>query len=174
MTRRYFPSRTLVIGSLAIGLIAVTATIQMPTRLVWNASASVPIGLYAIRPVERLEVTQLVLAQPPAPLAAFLADGGYVGNGVPLLKRVAALPGQTVCRDGFEVTVDGATWATARERDRAGRPLPRWDGCRTLTEGEVFLLNWDEPGSLDGRYFGPLPSSAIVGGATPVWTGEER
>lgn len=174
MTHRRFPWRTLAVGQIAVGLIAITAVVQMPTRLVWNASASVPLGLYAIHAVERLEVTQLVLAQPPAPLAAFLADGGYVGNGVPLLKRVAALPGQTVCRSGLVVTVDGATWATARERDRAGRPLPRWDGCRTLTEGEVFLLNWDEPGSLDGRYFGPLPSSAIVGRATPVWTDEER
>ena len=62
----------------------------------------------------------------------------------------------------------------ARERDRRGRPLPVWQGCRLVAEGEVFLMNWDEPASLDGRYFGPIPSSAIVGRAEPLWTFEEK
>ena len=35
--------------------------------------------------------------------------------------------------------------------------------------GEVFLLNAD-PRSLDSRYFGPLPASAVVGRAQAVWT----
>lgn len=174
MTHRPFPWRMLLIGQLAAGLIAITAVVDMPTRLVWNASESVPLGLYAVRPVERLEVSQLVLARPPEPIAAFLAANGYVGAGVPLLKRIAALPGQTVCRHGLDVTVDGETWAMARERDRLDRALPRWNGCRTLGDDEVFLMNWDEPASLDGRYFGPLPRSSIIGHATPVWTDEER
>lgn len=169
---RPFPWRALIAGQIAVGALALTAVVDLPTKLVWNASASVPIGLYAIEPIDRLEVTQLVLARPPEPLAAFLSDSGYVGIGVPLLKRIAALPGQTICRDGLALIVDGATWATARERDRLGRPLPRWSGCRTLIDGEVFLMNWDEPSSLDGRYFGPLPARSIVGRAIPVWTRE--
>ena len=35
-------------------------------------------------------------------------------------------------------------------------------------------MNWDEPQSLDSRYFGPFPLSAIVGRAEPVWTFEEE
>ena len=62
----------------------------------------------------------------------------------------------------------------ARERDRRGRPLPIWQGCRVIANGEVFLMNWDEPASLDGRYFGPTPFSAIVGRAEPLWTFEEE
>lgn len=170
---RRFAWRTLIAAQAGVALLAVTSAVDLPTKLVWNASASVPIGLYTIEPIGRMNVTQLVLARPPEPLAAFLADSGYVGVGVPLLKRIAALPGQTVCRDGLDVKVDGVTWATARERDRLGRPLPRWAGCRTLTDGEVFLMNWEEPSSLDGRYFGPLPARSIVGRATPVWTRED-
>lgn len=151
-------------------LLGLSALSPPDTRLVWNASASVPIGLYSIGPVVRLEVTDLVLAQPPEPLATFLHEGRYVPRGVPLLKRVAALPGQRVCRNGLEVTVDGVPFATARERDRMGRTLPIWHGCRLIAEGEVFLLNFDEPSSLDGRYFGPLAASSIVGRATPLWT----
>ena len=55
-------------GQLAIG------TKPVPW-LVWNASESVPIGLYALRPVEELRVTELVVAMPPEPLASLLADG---------------------------------------------------------------------------------------------------
>ena len=49
------------------------------------------------------------------------------------------------------------------EHDRRGRDLPVWQGCRVIAQGEVFLMNWDEPESLDSRYFGPIPLSAIVG-----------
>lgn len=75
---------------------------------------------------------------------------------------------------GALVTIGGTATALARQRDQLGRPLPAWEGCRTLTDGEVFLLNSDEPDSLDGRYFGPLPRTAIVGRAIPLWTQEAR
>ncbi len=155
-------------------LLGLSALAPPEKRLVWNASASVPIGLYSIGPVGKLELTDLVLARPPEPLATFLDEGRYVPRGVPLLKRVAALPGQRVCRDGAALTVDGVTFAEARERDNRGRELPQWHGCRALADGEVLLLNWDEPDSLDGRYFGPLPVSSIVGRATPLWTSEDE
>ncbi len=74
---------------------------------IWNASNSVPIGLYRVQPVTRLTVTELVAVQPPDLLAAFLDLNGYLPNGVPMLKRVLALPGQTVCRNGAMVAVDG-------------------------------------------------------------------
>jgi len=169
-----FPRKTFAMMVAAAGLTTFGAWYDPPPKLVWNASASVPIGLYAVRPLDRLAVTELVVVKPPEPLAAFLADGGYLGRGAPLLKRIAALPGQTVCREGAEVKVEGVTWAEARERDRTGRMLPAWSGCRRLRDGEVFLLNWNEPDSLDGRYFGPLPVSSLAGRAVPLWTDEER
>src|SRR5258708_4667546 len=80
---------------------------------------------------------------------------------------------QTVCRTGLTITVDGIDMGAARERDRRGHLLPVWLGCRVVAAGEVFLMNWDEPASLDGRYFGPIPLRAIVGRAEPLWTFEE-
>jgi conjugative transfer signal peptidase TraF len=141
--------------------------------LVWNASSSVPIGLYRVLPAGKFVVTDLVVAQPPEPLATFLAEGGYLPRGVPLIKRVLALPGQTVCRDARPITVDGIVMGAAREQDQRGRPLPDWQGCRIVGERQVFLMNWDEPDSLDGRYFGPISAAAIVGRARPIWTFEE-
>jgi len=149
------------------GLSLVSAT----PRLIWNATASTPVGLYAVQPVHRLAVGDLVALRPPKPLAGILADGGYLPRGVPLLKQVAALPGQTVCRTGAIVTIDGIDVATAHERDHLGRPLPVWSGCRPLGTEELFLLN-RHPDSLDGRYLGPIPARAILGGAQPLFTDE--
>jgi type IV secretory pathway protease TraF len=48
---------------------------------IWNASNSVPIGLYRLRPVTTLTVTELVAVQPPDPLATFLDLYGYLPIG---------------------------------------------------------------------------------------------
>jgi conjugative transfer signal peptidase TraF len=165
MTRRAY----LLAGGLAVLTIAVTLAVDLPTVLVWNASASAPIGLYAVHPAGTLAVSEFAVVTPPAPLARFLNARGYLPSGVPLVKRVAALPGQRVCRRGASITVDGDVVATARARDRFGRPLPSWQGCRRIVAGDVFLLN-RHLDSLDGRYFGPLPAYSIVGQAVPLLT----
>jgi conjugative transfer signal peptidase TraF len=165
---------TLALMAGAVTLVALTAGPKPVPRFVWNASQSVPIGLYDVRLAHRFVVTDLVVAFPPEPLASFLAEGGYLPRGVPLIKRILALPDHMVCRNDSTITVDGTEVGAARERDRRGRLLPIWNGCRVLRDGEVFLMNWDEPASLDGRYFGPLPTTAIVGRAVPLWTFEEE
>lgn len=155
------------------GALVVSTIGAKPTpHYIWNASESVPIGLYQVRPTGRLSVTQLVAVQPPEPLATFLSEGGYLPRGVPMLKRVLALPGQTVCRDQLSITIDKIEMGEARERDGRGRPLPVWQGCRGVADGEVFLMNWQSADSLDGRYFGVLPTTAIVGRTEPLWTVE--
>jgi conjugative transfer signal peptidase TraF len=140
---------------------------------IWNASNSVPIGLYRVQPATRLILTELVAVRPPDPLAAFLDLNGYLPIGVSMLKRVLALPGQTVCRNGLKIAVDGVDVGEARDRDGRNRPLPVWHGCRVIADGDVFVMNWQSADSLDSRYFGPLPASAVIGRAVPVWTDEE-
>ncbi|MER8705150.1 S26 family signal peptidase [Mesorhizobium sp. M1088] len=147
--------------------------IHVAPKLIWNASASAPIGLYSMQPAGRIEVTDLVAIDAPEPLASFLADGGYLPRGVPLMKRVIGLPGEEVCRDGVNITVDGIAMGKALERDRLGRPLPVWQGCRRIASNELFLMNWDVRDSLDGRYFGPIEISSIIGRAAPLWTDED-
>lgn len=152
----------------------VLSTIKPVPHYLWNASESVPIGLYRLRPTGRLAVTGLVAVLPPEPLATFLAEGRYLPRGIPMLKRIVALPGQTVCRDHLTVTVDNTSVGKARERDSRGRPLPIWQGCHVVADGEVFLMNWQSVDSLDGRYFGVLPTNAIIGKAEPLWTSGEE
>jgi conjugative transfer signal peptidase TraF len=142
-------------------------------RYIWNVSNSVPTGLYRLHPAGRLTVAELVAIQPPEPLATFLDLNGYLPVRVPMLKRVLALRGQTVCREAFAITVDGIAMGEARARDGRGRPLPSWQGCHVIGEGVLFVMNWQSADSLDGRYFGPIPISAVIGRAVPMWTDEE-
>lgn len=164
---------TLLAMVAAVALIGSTMGPRAAPRFVWNVSESVPTGLYHVQPARHLIVTTLVVAYPPEPLATLLADAGYLPHGVPLIKRILALTGQTVCRTGLTITVDEIDMGAAREQDHRGRSLPAWQGCRTVANDEGFLMNWDEPASLDGRYFGPIPLTAIVGRAEPLWTFEE-
>lgn len=162
-----------IVTLVAANTIAISSWIETPTKLIWNASASTPIGLYSVEPTGRLEVTDLVAVDAPEPIATLLADGGYLPRDTPLLKRVLGLPGQTVCRTRLLITVDSVEMGMALERDRTGRPLPDWQGCRIVAKGDVFLMNWDVPDSLDGRYFGPIPASSVIGRAVPLWTDED-
>ncbi|TIU81156.1 MAG: S26 family signal peptidase, partial [Mesorhizobium sp.] len=107
---------------------ATAAFVDSPTKLIWNASASTPIGLYSIAPADRFEVTDLVAVRAPEPLAAFMVERGYIGRGVPMMKRVAGVAGQEVCRRDHAITVDGVPMGDALERDHLGRSLPVWKG----------------------------------------------
>jgi conjugative transfer signal peptidase TraF len=162
--------RVLMLSAAALLLMATPSVVRLPVKLIWNASPSVPIGLYGLRPVEDIHVGDLVAVTPPEPLARFLAQRGSLPEGVLLLKHVAALPGQKICREGLTVSVDGVPVGTARHADPSGQPLPVWQGCHRLRIGEVFLLNAGVPDSLDGRYFGVIPQQSILGLAVPLWT----
>jgi conjugative transfer signal peptidase TraF len=152
---------------------AVAAFVPTTPRLVWNASASVPIGLYELAPAGDLDVRDLVAVTPEKALADFMVERRYIGRGVSLLKHVAALPGQKVCRTGDAVTVDGVLFGEALKRDRMGRELPSWQGCRRIARDEIFLMNSSVPDSLDGRYFGPIQTRTVTARATPLYTDEE-
>src|SRR5690606_10092228 len=128
MTRR----RYLAVTALAAISIAAASAVETPLRLIWNATASAPVGFYTVEPADALDVPELVAVLPPEPLAAFMAERGYIARGVPLLKRVLGLPGQRVCRLRSTITVNGIEMGEALERDSLGRNLPVWQGCRVI------------------------------------------
>ncbi|QSB44027.1 S26 family signal peptidase [Tsuneonella flava] len=131
-----------MIGLALLGLGAVLDfAIRPAPRLVWNASASAPVGLWRIDPHARLHTGDMVLARSPRSVRTMAAKRRYLPANVPLLKRIA---------------------------DTRGRPLPWWNGCERLRGGRVLLL-MDAPDSFDGRYFGPVDEDALIGKATPLW-----
>jgi conjugative transfer signal peptidase TraF len=163
-----------VLSGLGVGLAIVSSLVEPRPILVWNATASAPRGLYCIVSPSGLQAGDLVLVQPDPASAALYAERGYLPRGVPLLKHVGALGGMRVCEHVGDVTIDGRHVANALPIDGRGRPMTSWSGCQALSDSEFFALNADVPTSLDGRYFGPLPLSSVIGRAIPVWTVKER
>lgn len=156
---------------LALGLTACAAlTRASPPSLIWNTTASAPIGLYRVLSPRPMRRGDLVAIAPPPALANALARRGVLPLGVPLIKPVAGLPGDLVCRHRRTITVAGRTLASARLRDSHGRPLPAWSGCRLIGDDELFLLNAARDDSFDGRYFGPISAQGLLGPVAPLWT----
>jgi conjugative transfer signal peptidase TraF len=136
-------------------------------HLVWNASASAPIGLYRVV-FGAPERGDFVLVRIPKSIEELAAIRGYLPAGVPLIKRIAAVAGDDVCAFNGAIIVNGEIVARQRKVDRAGRSLPRWNECRELVQGEFFLLG-DAPDSFDSRYFGPVTSARVIGRLAPLW-----
>ena len=158
-------------GALLAGLAAcLGATIARPPRpwLVWNVSASAPVGLYGISAASDVAAGDMVLARVPGRWRELAGERRYIPVNVPLVKRVAAVPGDIVCARRAAIRVNGRPVAERRRVDGRGRLMPWWQGCAWLREGALFLL-MDHPGSFDGRYFGPTTRGDILGEARLLW-----
>lgn len=158
-----------LIGCTAAPLAASTLW-KAPVLLVWNASASAPVGLYRVHGRGRISRGDMVVAWTPKLARSLAAGRHYLPANVPLVKRVAAAAGDRVCADGSGLWINGRRVAERQRFDSAGRPMPRWTGCRWLGDGEYFLL-MDSPLSFDGRYFGVTQRKDLVGRAVLLWAG---
>jgi type IV secretory pathway protease TraF len=154
---------TLSVAAIAIAMLCFTGNANS-ARLVWNTTASAPAGLYSIEQ-GIWRVGDRVAVRPSASLAEDLDRRGILPLGKLLIKRVAAGRGDTVCRDGERVTVNGSQVAVAKIAPRIAETLPSWGGCRRLSASEVLLLG-DTPDSYDGRYFGVTFADDITGRVT--------
>lgn len=167
---RDFARKNYVISGMgALALIAITAIPHTPL-LVWNISASAPLGLYMRMPEYRPARNDLVLIRPPAAIAEFAARRGYLPMNVPFIKRIVALSGDTICARDDGIFLNGVALVRVQPRDPQGRILPRWFGCHMLTKAEIFLVMTRVADSFDGRYFGPISASTIEGRLVPLWT----
>jgi conjugative transfer signal peptidase TraF len=162
---RAVPGRTERLGSVVLSTALVTGavlTLSAVARL--NVSPSAPLGLYRAvhQPVARGD---LVVACVPPAAARLGRERGYLGQGScpggvqPVLKRVGAMPGDTIDLGPAAVVVNGVPLpgSDTGVLDLQGRPLPHapW-GPSIVRPDEVWLLTTDWPRSWDSRYFGPV------------------
>ena len=154
-----------------LGLIAlgVTLVAPPPPLLVWNASASAPLGLYRVEPGATIRRGDMVVLWFPAAARTLAARRRYLPHDVPAVKRVVGVAGDRICAKGALIAIDGRLVASRRVRDRSGRLLAWWRGCRTLGETELFVMMSNAPESFDGRYFGPVPRTNVIGRARLLW-----
>lgn len=136
--------------------------------IVYNASRSVPKGFYRVSAATSLRRGDLVLMTTPDSVRGLADARRYLPATVPLIKTVAALPGDQICAFGTRIFINGRLVATRLSHDSEGRPLPSWQGCRTLAKGEFLPLVPDSPRSFDGRYFAAVPVTRVRGRLEPL------
>ncbi|RAN32766.1 S26 family signal peptidase [Hyphomonas pacifica] len=162
------------VSATAAGILAAVAGLVFDpgARLFWNRTGSAPIGLYGLGddPFTRGD---WVIVSARSGEADWAAARGYVGREWPLIKGIAGLPGDEICRDGSAVLVEGIHVAEALDADTLGRAMPVWEGCQVLGRDEVFLLN-QHPRSVDGRYFGPTKVGDLGGVLVLLWSPDGR
>ena len=149
------------VGLLGIGLALFGAAFTPHDRLIWNRTGSAPQGLYWLSD-EPFTHGRWVVVSARSADAQWAEDHEFVGRDWPLLKQIAGLPGDEICRTDTQIMINGKGAGEARLRDSSGRDLPSWEGCVVLGQDQLFLMN-AHPDSLDGRYFGPVETSDLDG-----------
>jgi type IV secretory pathway protease TraF len=139
-------------GILALGAPEVTHPIP---RLVYNASASAPLGFYSVTRHGAISRGDLVLARLPDAARRLAADPRLSAARCAGRKARSGILGDIVCVDSGIVLIDNRVAARTLLMDREGRSLPAWHGWRPLTEGEIFLLNESAVASFEAGISGP-------------------
>lgn len=142
-----------------------------------NLTPSEPLGLWRIEKPDRpVKAGDLVFICSPATASfeearrrGYLRRGLCPGGFAPLIKTVAALPGQHV-EIGDYIVIDGRSLAASvvRKTDGEGRTITPYPGG-IVPPGHLFLHS-PFASSYDSRYFGPVPDSGLLGLARPVIT----
>ncbi|WP_158535370.1 S26 family signal peptidase [Hyphomonas pacifica] len=168
--RRFRKVYWTTLSLLGSALIALPATGLLPSILLYNPSQSAPQGWYRMEPLEYLVRGDQVVSNLPQEAAEFASQRGYLPRGIPVIKTVAALEGDTVCETGGVLAINDVPSVRMLVADKAGRSLPSpWRTCRRLIPDEVLLLSDRTQDSFDGRYFGAVQKSDIIGRA--IWMG---
>jgi signal peptidase I len=94
--------------------------------------------------------------------------GPQEGN---LVKRVIALPGQTIYSSGNRIYVNGRLLAEPYlpQNDPLGPPIASSQHPYRVPPREFYMLGDNRADSCDSRYWGPVMGSSIIGKVVLVW-----
>ena len=102
-----------------------------------------------------INIGDVIVFKSPGAVAA--ACGDTVAD---LVKRVVALPGDTIASVGNRIYVNDhllkENWS---HNEPLGRPIP----TTVVPKGDYYVLGDNHPNSCDSRYWGFVPRSSIIG-----------
>jgi conjugal transfer pilin signal peptidase TrbI len=143
-----------------------------------NRSESLPGHVYLItalgedEPLKIGDIVLIDLSKISNPVIERGMKRGYVSRAwnQPMLKRIGAVPGDTVyLKNGFlSVNGEATEKITVAPRDSFGGELSPWPTPVALHTNQYWLVSDPERG-FDSRYFGPIQRDALTHKADPVF-----
>ena len=159
-------AETGVIILVAVLLAGLVRTFAFQTFWIPSASMTPTLGVYdrvlvqkaffSWRDVREGEI--VVFSHPPLDQCPGPQEGD-------LVKRVIALPGQTIYSSGNSIYVNGRLLAEPYlpHYDPLGPPVASSQHPYRVPPGEFYVLGDNRADSCDSRYWGPITGSSIVG-----------
>lgn len=169
-TKRVWP--VLVVGLVLLVLAVFSATHRPLQRWMYNATDSIPKGLYVLhydthsRP---LRVGDIAVFAIPRGVLDIVIERRYIDPVFSLMKPIAAVAGDHVCTVQREVIVNRDSYGRIRPADSHGRPLPYFRTCGRVADDVIYTFTDDER-SFDSRHYGPIKREDVIARATPLWT----
>ena len=148
--------RRLARRALFVGVwLTLTFALAFGAGMRFNPTPSLPKGIYRLAPgaPEKNDLVSFCLEGEFAELAlerGYLEPGSCPSGLRPLLKRLAALPGESVDPSAFPI----------RSVDSQGRSISPVLMPGVVPPGMALVLA-DHPGSFDSRYFGFVPLDSL-------------
>lgn len=174
-----FSRRLFLFVSLTLLFAFLTIRFLFGLSVMINISDSEPFGLYLLdlSSSQKIRRGDLVAACIPLDFARLAFRRTYLkasstcpGHVIPVLKRVYGIPGDLVVLGKDGTVINGQTIPHTRRLavDTRGNPVPHVTFSGKLSG--YLLLAPTYHLSFDGRYFGPVSHSDIIGRVTPLFT----
>ena len=153
---------------LVVGAIAAVCSFFAQPLIIYNATDSLPHGIYRVIKQQNYERGDLIVFPVPERVRRLVLERGWLKPDSHLIKPVAAFNGDKVWITCGQVFVNGESFGTIKKQDRQGLPLPSLVFNDTLSQGKIAVLQRSDD-SFDSRYFGPIDERQIIGRAVPIW-----
>lgn len=158
----------LLVRTAVVTAVVTTLVCAVASRLIYNRTASLPLGWYWVEGGAP-ERGDLVALRVPASVERIVKERRYLPEGAFLVKTVVAMEGDEVCsRDGVFV-VNGKALGRVLDHDSEGRDLPQAEVCGRVGPREVYVGS-EHPQSFDSRAFGAVAAQDIKGKVKRLWT----
>jgi conjugative transfer signal peptidase TraF len=161
--------RGLFFALFVTGLFAIGATFFAHPLIIYNATDSLPHGLYLVVQKPVYDRGDLVVFPVPESVKALVRQRHWLPDGAFLIKPIAGESGDVLNTKTGRCLVNGVDFGMVETVDRTGQSLPVFSINRRLEKGEIAVVN-PTPHSFDSRYFGPIKERQIIGEAVPIWT----
>ena len=178
-------AQALLAAAALIATVLLVASFALSGVIKLNLTASMPIGLYILRPASATHRGEVVIACPPPEAQRIGVANGYLAparglmpgsrcssGSAPLLKYALAFAGDVIeiSENGLFLNGRLIDAQTPARLDRRGRKLASVPfGRYRMAIGQVWLYS-PARYSWDSRYFGPARLSDVLGTAAPLWT----